>query len=319
MQNKQFDRSQPLGHRSLAGKRFRADMALVNNYYWISKLAEGGLSAELKKHDPGAEPSAALNLPSEFRGRVGHNIAKLTEGVPHAKKWRRLLCTIMISSAFERYVIAISRVAIESDPLLKPGFPKLVDGAQFLKHGVALPERNLKKLTQGEWPQRISAHASIFSVVPVELSGGVADLELLRKTRNSVAHTLGVNNNAEAEIRSGNFAVSLAIEAQRPDVFSPNQAAISESRLLKLMGSVQGVVDAIDAQMLRDHVGSYELLAVYLQWKKDPAKFEEAAGIKIVGHNRQQDNRFGNVAGGLFERGLGVQMLSEMEDYAKTL
>lgn len=312
-----FERAISVYPRSLAAQRLRADMSTVNSYYWVGRLAEGGLAKELKSQDAAADPLASLGLADYYERRLGHDITSLQALAKIATQWRRLMTLVMMASALERYLVGIAQVAIESDPLLRAGFPKIVDGAQLLKYGVAMPKRDVRCLTVGEWPQRISAYRELFGTVPPNLENSVGELEVIRKTRNKAAHALGVDDGFDACPRTGSVVTPLLVEARRPHL--TRRASISEARLTRLMGVVQSVADAIDDHLLGEYIGAYEVLAIYLEWKQDPDRFESHVGIKLVGHTRQQDQRFGNVLGVLFGAGLGKARLRQMNVYIETL
>ena len=98
-----FDRSQSIYARSLASRRFRADLATINAYFWVGRLAEGGLAKALKPLADDADPMEELGLPGIFEGKLGHNAGALGSMTKTFSKWRRLLVLVMMASAFERY------------------------------------------------------------------------------------------------------------------------------------------------------------------------------------------------------------------------
>lgn len=312
-----FDRAVSQFPRSLAAQRFRTDMATVNGYYWLGRLAEGGLTKEIKRHASDADPIEALSLPKFYERRLGHDVARLAGMAETSTLWRRLLTLVMMSSALERYLASIARIAVEADPLLKPGFPKIVDGALLLKRDILTFERDLTAITVGEWQQRISTYRGLFGSVPTILTDATGDLEFVRKTRNRVAHALGVDDEFGKDSTAGSAVIPVLLEARRPHL--TDHARVSEDRLTALMGVLQRTVDAVDKHLLSEFIGAYETVATYLEWKKDPDAFEKRAGINLVGHRRQQDHRFGNVIGELFGAGHGTARMKELDAFIKSL
>lgn len=293
-------------------------MATVNTYFWVGQLSEGELAKALKAADPSVDPVVGLSLPPRFERRLGHDFAALTQMARSHTQWRRLLTLVMLASALERYLAAVSRIAVESDPALEPGFPKVVDGAKLTKKGLALPPRDLTGLVVGEWSQRIALFSRLFGTSPRELLSAEGELESIRKTRNRVAHALGVDDGfGLATPDAGAAVLGMMMEARRPDMMPA--ARVSDDRLTALMKSAQGVVDAVDEQLLREHIGSYEIIATYLSWNASPSDFESRAGIVLEGHRRGHDQRFSNVVGELVGSGLGSTYIKGLEAYVRAL
>ena len=106
-------------------------------------------------------------------------------------------------------------------------------------------------------------------------------------------------------------------EARKPDLMPT--ARVSDERMTALMNGVQKVADAVDKQLLRDHIGSYEIIAIFLAWDADPSDFERRAGNQLEGHKRSHDQRFSNVVGELIGSGLGSAYIKDLEAYVRKL
>ena len=52
------------------------------------------------------------------------------------------------------------------------------------------------------------------------------------------------------------------------------------------MAVCQGIVSRVDAIVLRNFVGAYEVPAVYLSWLQDPLTLEEKLNLSYPGHLR---------------------------------
>jgi hypothetical protein len=177
-----------------------------------------------------------------------------------------------MSSAFERYLSAVAASAIASDPALTPGFPKKIDGLILTKYDLNAGERPIEPLTKDEWPSRLSAFSQYFGSVPSELRSNEGELEIIRKTRNSVAHAFGLDSSA----LPANAALLLG--ARRPSPVT--EISISDKRLTKWLAIIDRSATAIDEYLLPNFIGGYELAAIYIEWNRDIAAFRRAIGIR---------------------------------------
>lgn len=313
-----FDRSLSPFSRSLAASRYRVDSDTTNIYFWVSQLAEGGLKSALRTANGTEDPVAALSIPVIYRGKLGHDVSNLRQRVSTHSRWRKLLTLVMICSALERYTQAIASLAVASDPLLDPGFPKKLDGTLLRKYGKALPSRDLTGLTKGTWGQRIATYKNLFGAVPAQLQHGEGDLEILRKARNKVAHALGVDDDHGLLNRTfEGSSLDIALGARRPDLL--RHANVSDKKLISFMGTIQKVVDSIDEHLLRQFVGGYELLDLYIDWLADPDGFEKRVGASIQDHKRTHTDRFRNVLGSAFGVRKGARYVSSLESFVGKL
>jgi hypothetical protein len=181
--NVNYTREQAFLKRSLAFYRFRRDLTDVNNYYWGAGSALRAVQGRVRHMDEAENFREVLRLTqSEFVKPLGHTPSTYSSQLKVSRRWHGLLTLVLISSAFEIYISAVSTIAIASDPVLRPGFPKRVDGLTFLKHELSAGERNTEALTKGEWPSRLSAFRRTFRSVPHILTENVGELEKLRSS-----------------------------------------------------------------------------------------------------------------------------------------
>lgn len=311
----QYDRARSKLPRSMAGQRFRVDSKSVNDYFWASHLAAGGLAYELKQHSGAEEPIQALGVPAAvYERRLGHSVESVREMAKVHSRWRRLLTLVLLSAALERYVISAAKIAIASDPAVIPGFPKRLDGLYTAKHAVKTHVPDVSSLMKGPWSARTKAYRSLFGQVPAGLSRAEGELEHLRRTRNQIAHSLGLPSR---EANAGESLLAVTLGAKRPEALA--ELRISDSRLQTLMKVVGGVVDAVDAHLMSDHIGGYEVAALYLEWLKGPERFEERAAITLAGASREHSLRFGKAIGQLTGHQFGRPYLRSMKRYVDAL
>lgn len=168
--------------------------------------------------------------------------------------WTRLGALVGLTGYFEVYLRTVSALALESDPGVEYGRSGAVDGAVFLKYGGNWDKsKSVESIVHGEWSGRISAYNRLFGQVPAELSGAVGQLEKIRKMRNGVAHKFGRD---------------IGAYTQRCCPSPDPLARLSERRMKDWMGLLDDVVEAVDLHLTSRHIGDYELLWYFHDWKR---------------------------------------------------
>ncbi|WP_220659421.1 hypothetical protein [Tsukamurella sp. TY48] len=285
----QFDRALCPSFASLPAYRFRDDSTLANETYWHSRLAFKACSYEIasaeKAGDGDRAPAEALRLEDVWKRPLGATVTGLRAPVRSAEGHMRLTALVHVVSALERYVDEIARLAMLSDPLLIPGFPKKVDGLELLdrRHLYRLRVPPTVDLVKGEWSKRIAAIRDwLGDDVADVFRANESNLEKMREIRNSAAHGLGafhVGSTWNESSAITNLTASWLDKASAP-------LALSDDRLLSYMAVCQGIVSRVDAIVLRNFVGAYEVPAVYLSWLQDPLTLEEKLNLSYPGHLR---------------------------------
>ena len=310
-----YDRAQSFLPTSMALWQFNKDLRDLNDFYWASRLSLDITARQHKAHSNlnGPELLAQLTTGSEAETHVGHTPEELSTRLRMADRWLRLTALVLASSAFERYLIAAVSAAVASDPLLVAGWPKRVDGLGLLKHKVVMPERNLEGTVKGEWHRRVASYKQLFRNAPRELTGSLPELEALRRIRNAVAHEFGSDVNPSL---TPTTALLLSIRRHRRTGF--RSVTISHNRLIAALRLLDKVANSIDQQLLKDHIGGYELAAIYLDWQENPARFEKDVGVVLRAGKKSHNERFTNVMGE-FVQPFGKAYEKSMSAYLDTL
>ncbi len=311
----EYDRSRSFHATSLALWQYNKDLKDLNDFYWSSRFSLDISARQAKAHPGASGPQllSALATTSAAATHVGHTPEELAQRHKTADRWVRLSALVLASSAFERYLITVVSAAVESDPLLAPGWPKLVDGLALRRHGLAVAERNLEGTVKGDWPRRVASYNELFGYLPAELVGAVSDLERLRKMRNAVAHEFGGDNKPSVMPSS---ALLLSIRRHvRP---GSHRVSISETGLVAALRTFDKVANGIDKHLLGQHIGGYELAAIYLDWDADRDRFEGHLGVALTGSKRGREQRFTN-AMGPFLPPFGTEYQRSMESHLQAL
>lgn len=302
--------------RSMPAQRFRVDSNSVNQYFWASHLAAGGLDFQLKALDPQAEPIAALGLrESDYQYRLGHSVEHVKSMSKEHWRWRRLLTLILLSAALERYIKAAAELAVASDPALIAGFDKRLDGLYVRKRKLRMQKPDLAGLTIGPWPSRFKTYRSLFGTLPSEAAEHEGHLERLRVTRNQVAHSLGLPDSDDSTPTDSLLATVLG--ARRSSAVQ--QVRISDSSVKNLMRVGGEFVEAVDAHLMREFIGGFEAAALFLDWSESPDRFERRAGIDLKGGLKEHSQRFRKMYGVLIGSPMHRTYYVTMKRYVDSL
>ena len=171
------------------------------------------------------------------------------------KNWVRLSSLVSALSYLESYIVTISNLAIRSDPLLRFGQSRIIDGTSWLKRGVKDDITNyVVPLVKGKWPTRLSAYRDLFGSIPSQLNDNLSSLENMRVLRNGAAHSFGRDPTAFED----------------PMAPAGVSARLSESRLQHWLSIIEACACAIDDHLFPIHIGEFELIWRYHRWKYEP-------------------------------------------------
>jgi hypothetical protein len=307
----EFNRALPLLGQTLARWRHRKDQAELNSRLWVGVLERDFLVQRAKSmSDSDGPPAISLDVKTDADGNIGHNMKELRRRIGAAYTWERLFTLLMAVSALERYMLASTTAAIESDPLLTPGFPKRLDGLLLKKMDLRISQPSLTPVVKGEWAGRIATLERLFGSVPQQLKDAEGELEKIRKMRNAIAHSFGSDDGNSLLPPS----VSL-ISGARADRLAQPRQGLSLSRLLSWLGLLNDISLAMDEQLTAQYIGDYETAAIYLDWKRAPERYESALGITLTGAKKSREQRFVNFLSLAFARPIGADYLRTLEDF----
>lgn len=311
-----FSRATALADRTLARARFYRDLTEINNYYWAGTAATSAVNGKARYLDEDQDYRSKLGLSgAEFNRRLAHNAAGFRSQLSTSDQWHRRASTMVLWSAFDRYLTSVTAVAVASDPTLAAGFPKMFDGLTAMKHGLTLGDRDRTGVLKGPWSKRIASYRNLFDQVPQPLLDNEGELERLRITRNSIAHQFG--EPAKSENDSLHSAL---IRGAAHGLADSELVSVSANRLTKWMGVLEEVVRGIDEHLLNDYIGGFEPAALYIEWARNPAEYEKSLGIGIYKAGVEDSlnaKRFLN--GVLGFQGLNKATVTEMIAYIDSL
>lgn len=249
-----FDRWESKDKHSYAFRIFSKYHTYMNSLYWAHVPASQNVQYQCRQalklpNVPTTGEYFNLKGPNAFR--VSDSIDSYSEHLKEFDNWTRLNTLVSVLSYFEIYLSSVLSLSIESDVGLLHSVPRQIDGAIVLKYNNGESHSFFDKsesVTKGDWHQRINNFLSIFKLAPISFEKNISDLEKMRKIRNNVAHAFGRDIN---DSRSRYTLEVLPIER------------LSERRLIRYMELVRNVAKEIDNQLLKNHIGEYELVHYY--------------------------------------------------------
>jgi hypothetical protein len=301
--------------RSLAYYQFKRDFTTVNDYYWGVGSSLQAVSGRVRHMSATDDFHVLLGLTQErYEKPLGHSSDKYAAQLSVSMRWHRLLTLVIMTSAFERYITAVARTAVSSDPVLSLGFPKKVDGLTLAKYSLEAGDRPTEPLTKGEWSSRLAAFRRYFREVPRDLQSNEGELEQMRNRRNQIAHAFALD---AAPSMSAHEAVLLG--ARRTALPDLENVAISEQTIKKWMAVIDSCAFAIDAYLLPNFIGGYEVAAICLEWIRDKDSLYRKTGIKVNSRGTSDAKKFSKFLGVLLEYPIQHEMAQTIIDYVDQL
>jgi hypothetical protein len=308
-----YQRDQPTLPRTLAYYQFKRDFTTVNDYYWGTGSALQAVSGRVRHMGATDDFHTDLGLTqAAYAQPLGHTAQIYSKKLTVSKRWHRLLTLVIMISAFERYLSAVATLAIASDPALTAGFPKRIDGLTLAKYELNTGDRPTEPLTKGEWSARLAAFGKYFGEVPARLRASEGELEIMRTTRNRVAHEFGLN------VPAMSAHAALLLGARRPGAAVINEVSISEETVKKWLAKIDISAAAIDGYLLPNFIGGYELAAIYIEWNRDGDAFYQSSGVKPY-RRGSKAKQFSKLLGALLDHPVQYETAQSIMDYVDQL
>ena len=218
---------------------------------------------------------------------------------PNFENWVRLSALLAICGYIEVYLQRVVALALASDPGVRFGKPRAVDGFIFKKQQ---PNYDFfdeaKGCVEGDWNQRIARYRAFFGKVPQAVEQSIGELQKMTNLRNSIAHTFG------RELRQ---------YAQDAIIMPGSMERLTQQRLEKFLALADLVASEVDKHLGTDHIGEYETLSFYQRKKDEPL---------LIG-DRKYSDRPDRVLGRLLIRehghGPGTQFCQGLIQYYQTI
>lgn len=265
-----FDRWVSWYSSSRTFHRFKIHHTEISDNYWSFVPVANAAKYTSRQAGQQADAAAVFHATGPHARRVAASIAEWNNHFEEFENWTRLSMLLSALSYLETYITSVVTLALRSDPLLRFGQTKTVDGVVWLKNSVSDDIQELvQRCTRKEWTTRVSEYRRLFGSIPDEVQFHIGDLEKMRKLRNGVAHSFGRDLSKFEDPLTG-----VPVKAAR----------LSEHRLIKWLGIIELVAKVIDDQLLLAHLGAFEEVSHFHRWqaqpraKKEP-RYDEAAAF----------------------------------------
>ncbi|WP_156926949.1 hypothetical protein [Azospirillum halopraeferens] len=272
-----------------AHRVFKAHHTELNHWYW-SFVPASEYCKHIVRKSGGVSPRSLFHVSGPNLRRVHDRPSEWTKHFNDFGNWARLSVIMSACSYLEMYIQSVVELALLSDPAVRHGKTRIIDGVHWVKVGIREDNTSLvNSCTKGEWPKRASNYKNIFGVVPEVINKNIGELESIRKFRNSVGHSFG---RPLSRFRD-------------PLVMSfDNTERISEKRMQRWLGLIDDIALSVD-QHLVHHIGEFE--AVWLFHRMDVSGETRGDG----GRARPLSKKLGQ----MFSGGPGIGFCRQLVSY----
>ena len=237
--------------RSFAMRDFNSRETEINQHYW-SFVASSNYSRyrarRFKKIDPNMESVRLFKASGGDSSRIPTTVSDWLSANADLQNWLRLSILVSAAANLEMYLGHIARTALASDPFVRYGNPRALDGVCLVKSGIELPYKDaIEGLTKGDWNSREAKIGIYFGVGFLEVRSRKSDLEEIRKIRNEFAHGFG-----------------RSLEVPEAGTLTNSKSfRLSENKLKAYLGIMSHVAKTVDRHLMFNHIGSFELIKYY--------------------------------------------------------
>lgn len=251
-----FDRWISQEHRSWQFEIFRQYNKELTNMLISFNASQNYTYSTLPKNGATFESKADDYFKFKDHRHIGtfKTIQNWSDTHNELSKWIYLNALVSLTSNFEIYLSSIIKISIDSDPGTIIGASKSIDGMYLKKYNKHKLEHDdyVIGCVKGTWLSRINNLEKIFNSTFFIIRDNLKHLERLRNTRNDVAHAFG---RSLKDIE--NYEV----------VNSYNLPRMTYERLIKYQSLIFKIVETLDEYLLKNHIGQYQLLLYYSQWR----------------------------------------------------
>lgn len=257
---------------TIAFELFHKHFTEINDTYWANNIASSTVESMALKS--GVKPLEFFLVHDEDDIRVPENMEEWKERYREFQNYNRLNTLMILSSSFETYLRTVVSLSLESKPGVIIKSKDSVDGAILLinnysygnsRHKDYLFNENINGICSGDWNKRITVYESLFEYAPPILHEKVEELDEFRRKRNLVGHYIGR--------KKEEYETPLFLDT------SPAER-VSHKKIIKYLGLIFDVTQAIDKQLKAEYIGSYDLIKYYCYCNNNGLFKKETFGEK---------------------------------------
>jgi hypothetical protein len=223
----------------------------INNMYW-SFVPAWSYAHYMARKNKTSTPEVLFCASGPDVHRLDNSIPQFLRNFESLANWVRLSALLSALSYFEIYLRKAVTLSLLSDPAVRLGKSKAIEGVTWLKKGIKDDSEPLVvSCIKGDWYARINGFRRLFASVPPLMEAKKHELDKLRVLRNKVGHSYGRN---------------LSIDVLETAV--PSMERLSEERLKDCLELVFAVAKDTDSFLLGNHIGSFEELLYFHGWRQ---------------------------------------------------
>lgn len=245
-----FSRNQSFLGTTWAFRAFVKHHTEINDMYW-SFVPTWSYANYIAKRNKTSTPAALFHASGPDVHRLDPTIPKFLNNYQLLANWVRLSALVSTLSYFETYLKKVVTLSLLSDPAVRFGKSRALEGVSWIKSGM---KDDLEPLVtpclKGDWCNRIDAYKRLFSCSPQSLDAKRTLLDDFRRIRNQVGHSYG------RSLKTDLLETTVA-----------PMVRLSEDRLKECFDVVHTVAKDIDSQLLSNHIGCFEEILFFHNWR----------------------------------------------------
>lgn len=272
----QFDRFKSRTGKTWAFESFIAHHTEVNNMYWAF-VPTWSYTDYLARTNPGLTPEVLYHAKGPDVHRLESNMAVFIQHSNQLSNWVRLSALLSAAAYLETYINRVVRLSLLSDPAVRLGKTRIIDGVSWLKNDIRDDVESLvTSCIKGDWSSRIAGFKKLFGGVPPIMERELVALEGVRNTRNRVGHSFGRD-------------IKISLLELQPEVAE----SLNESSLKATLQLIFDVARDSDDFLLGRHIGSFEEILHFHEWRrklKGTSRLDEDKAFKKeLGHLKRAE------------------------------
>lgn len=221
----------------------------INNMYW-SFVPAWSFTHYMGRKNKTSSPQTLFHASGPDIHRLDHSIPQFLRNYELMANWVRLSALLSTLSYFETYIKKVVTLSLMSDPAIRFGKSRAIEGISWIKSEM---KDDLDPLVtpclKGDWSSRIKAYKRLFSTTPLSLEEQKEQLDKLRIMRNKVGHSYG-----------------RSLETDLLETTIAPMSQLSEEDLKDCLELVFDIAKDIDDQLLTSHIGCFEEALFFHTW-----------------------------------------------------
>jgi len=246
-----FNRDTNWNETTWAFKAFVLHHTEINNMYWAFVPA-WSYSRYLARHSKSISPEVLFCASGADVHRLDSSMPQFIRHYESLANWVRLSALLSALSYFEIYLRKGVTLSLLSDPAVRLGKSKAIEGVSWLKQGIRDDfEPLVTQCVKGDWKARVEGFKRLFSSAPPLMEANIERLNRLRVLRNKIGHSYGRN-----------------LKIDLLETVIPSMESLKEDLLKESLQLIFDVAKDTDKYLLINHIGGFEEILYFHGWRE---------------------------------------------------